>query len=139
MGKQISFYRNDAIEREIEHECKRLGLTRFDQPSGPFFAITDPGEHWLDANAIQFSSASGNDTHRARLWTGTSDLEFAKIYDKLRRFVRSSSDFDSDSRLWVWKPWKREFAQYWSERQQQLNELVSRNRERAIKELGPVK
>ena len=52
MGKQINFYRNREIEQEKLEECSRLGLSRFDRDSGPFFAYVDPTDNWSEADAI---------------------------------------------------------------------------------------
>lgn len=135
MGKQINFYRNKEIEQEVLEECSRLGLFRFDRSSGPFFAYVDPTDNWFEADAIQYNQSYGSDQHQGRFWTGSTNPEFLKIFDNLRRFIRSKSKFHKECGLWVWKTYHDEFDHYFLRTQNELDELVRKNTEYAKKVL----
>ena len=136
MGKQINFYRNKEIEQRILEKSFRLRLLRFDRNSGPFFAYVDPTDDWLEADAIQYSQSNGTDQSQGRFWTGSMNPEFLKIFYKLTRFIRSNSKFHKESGLWVWKKYREEFEDYFRRTQDELDEIVRKNKEYAQKELG---
>jgi len=62
--------------------------------------------------------------------------EFLKVFDKLREFIRSNSKFHKESGLWVWRKYRDEFEDYFTRTQNELDEIVRKNKEYVQKVLG---
>ena len=135
MGKQIRFFRNDEIDDLLTSELSRLGLRRFDQDSGPFFALTDPGDDWLTADAIQYSQQMGEVAAEGRLWTA-STTDFQNYFEAVRKFIRSRSSYDKNAQIWVFLDYADEYKNYRRAKTRELNAVIAANREYAVKVLG---
>jgi hypothetical protein len=99
MGKQIRFYRNDSIEADLISKCLDLGLSRYENDNGTFFAYENPNEIWLEADAIQYTSRVGVNKSEGRFWSGSNSPEFKSIFQKLIRYIKSKSNYHSESSL----------------------------------------
>lgn len=136
MGKQIRFYRNDSIEADLISKCLDLGLSRYENDNGTFFAYENPNEIWLEADAIQYTSRVGVNKSEGRFWSGSNSPEFKSIFQKLIRYIKSKSNYHSESSLWVNKEYKDEYLAYYQEKEKKLQELLQKNKEYAVNVLG---
>jgi hypothetical protein len=120
MNRQIRFFLCDAMRTAIEAEAHRIGANLVSSNA------------W-GTDAIEFSTSSGTDHHRGRLWT---EAGYAVHYEALRRAVKRGAVYDRDSMLWVKKPSLPAFHSYRAKRQRELSDLVEENRRYAIEVLG---
>ena len=136
MGKQLRFYRTSEIEREIFAECKRIGLRRFEQTGDLVYAFSPPPDDWMTADVIQYSHGHGTDNFQGRLWSGSSDTDFLRVFERLRGFIRSRGTFHKVSGLWIWNAYRARFERYFADKQRDLQKVVAENTEYALTELG---
>src|ERR1051325_5060574 len=85
MGRQIRFFICPTMRAAIQNEARRIGAAL---ASGSAFGT----------DAIEFSTSSGTDRQRGRLWTEAADK--AK-YEALCRAVKRDAVHDKESGLWV--------------------------------------
>jgi hypothetical protein len=104
----------------IENEARRIGAAL---GSGSAFGT----------GAIEFSTSSGADRQRGRLWTEAADKAH---YEALCRAVKRDAVHDKESGLWVKRTSLEAFDAYHTAEKKALEELVARNRKYAIEVLG---
>ncbi len=120
MGRQIRFYLCPEMRTAIESEAQRTGARLVDNYS------TDP-------ETIQFSTSSGTDAQKGRLWTEAADPTH---YEALCRAVKKGAFHDREPGLWVKRASRAAYEAYRAEKERDLAELVERNRKYAIEVLG---
>jgi hypothetical protein len=120
MGHQIRFYLSETLIMAVENEARRIGVKLREN-------------HPEDADGIQFSRSSGNDTKVGRLWTQAED---ASSFMSLCKAVKTSAYYDKESALWVKRESKSEFEDYRTAEKARLADLVASNRKHALEVLG---
>jgi hypothetical protein len=97
MGRQIRFFLCEAMRTAIETEANRVGA---------MLVRKHPGK----SGAIEFAISEGTDTQQGRLWT--ADATETTHYDTLCRAVKTGSDYDWGSGLWVKRTSHSAFVTY---------------------------
>jgi hypothetical protein len=82
---------------------------------------------------VEFSTSSGTDTRRGRLWTEAPDPAH---YESICRAAKKGAVYDRESGLWVKRTSVETFHAYRATRTKALDELAERNRKFAIEVLG---